>query len=214
MAKSESITSEKFKFHARAAFVRLDKPKQFNGEGDPRWETTFLLDPADPKHLDGIKLIIKNAADIAKQAYGGVVPLALRQIAAKFIPGQAAPDPKTKDDGIEVAFYSGDKKEYDGFEGMFVVPSHNAKMKPGVANRRGVTVAPGEEQYPYSGCFVIGSITLWAQDNSYGKRIGINLRGVQFDKDGEPFGTGDVVAEEEFEALEDGGDDPDAGVGF
>ena len=37
----------------------------------------------------------------------------------------------------------------------------------------------------------------------YGKRVGINLRGVQFAKDGPAFGAGSIAAEEEFDALED-----------
>lgn len=215
---SESPTSDKLRFHARGSFLKIDKPKPFDDGGDPRWEAAFLLDPADPKHLDGIKLVLKTAGAMAKEAYG-VVPLAIKRLAAEFIPGQAAVDPKTKDDGIEVAFYSGDKKDYDGYAGMFVIPAHNSKMKPAVANRRGVSVDPGEEQYPYSGCGVIGSITLWAQvgktQQKYGKRIGVNLRGVQFDKDGDPFSQGDIAPEEEFEALEDApGASEDDGVGF
>lgn len=216
MAKGkEALTSEKIRFPARASFVRLDKPKPFEDGADPRWETTFLLDPASAKGLEGIKLVIKTAAALSKAAYGGIVPLALRKIAAQFIPGQEAPDAKAKDDGIEIAFYDGSKKEYDGYDGQFVIPAHNAKLKPAVANRKGVSVDPGEEQYPYAGCYVLGSITLWAQDNKYGRRIGVNLRGVQFDKDGDAFSQGDIAPEEEFEALEDvGGESSDDDVGF
>lgn len=203
MAKGkDTFTTEKFRIWGRQSFLRLDKPKAFEEGQDPRWEGTTLLDPADAKGLESIKRIIKIAADGSKQAYG-IVPLALKQLAAQFIPGQAAPDPKTKDDGIEVAFYSGDKKEYDGYAGMFVVPAHNSKMKPAVANRRGVSVDPGEDQYPYPGCYGYTSLTLWFMDNKYGKRVLINLRGVQFDKDGEAFSQGDIAPEEEFEALED-----------
>lgn len=216
MAKGkEALTSDKIRFPARASFVRLDKPKAFEDGADPRWETTFLLDPASAKGLEGIKRVIKTSAELAKAAYGGIVPLALKQLAAQFIPDQAAPDPKTKDDGIEIAFYNGSKKDYDGYDGMFVIPAHNSKLKPAVANRKGVSVDPGEEQFPYSGSYVLGSITLWAQDNKYGRRIGVNLRGVQFDKDGEAFSQGDIAPEEEFEALEDvGSEASDDDVGF
>lgn len=221
MANTEaSPTSEKIRFKARSSFLKLDKPKPFEDGADPRWESAFLLDPANAEHLKGIKTLIKAAADLSTQAYG-VIPLALKQLAAALVPGATAPDPKTKDDGIEIAFYNGSKKDYDGYEGMFVVPSHNSKIKPAVANRKGVSVDPGEDQYPYSGCYVIGSVTLWAQvgatQKKYGKRIGINLRGVQFDKDGEAFsGAGDINPEEEFDALEDEGTSgsEDDGAGF
>lgn len=210
MAKEAAPTSEKLKFKARAAFVRLDKPKPFEDGSDPRWETTFLLDPANKDHLEGIKLVLKAAADLSKASYGKV-PLAVKKLAAKFIPGAKPVDPMEEDDEIEVAFYSGSKKEYDGFDGMFVVPAHN-KIKPAVANRKGASVEPGEDQFPYSGCYVIGSINCWAHAGQtlkkYGKRIGVNLRGVQFDKKGEAFGVGEIAAEDEFDAMED--DDAEA----
>ena len=104
MARKESITTEKFQIRGRAAFVRLDKPKKFDDGGDPRWECTFLLDPASKEGLDSIKTVLKTAGDLSKQAYGGIIPLALKQIAAQFVPGTPTPDPKTKDDGIEIAF--------------------------------------------------------------------------------------------------------------
>lgn len=202
--KKDTVTSEKIKFKARLAFVRLDKPKAFEEGQDPRWETTFLLDPADPEHLAGIKSVLKSAADLSKEAYG-FVPIAIKRLAAQFIPGQAPVDPKTKEDDIEVAFYSGDKKEYDGFAGMFVIPAHN-KIKPAVANRKGAAIDPGEDQFPFSGCYGIGSITLWGQDNKYGQRVGVNLRGVQYAAKGEAFGVGEIAAEDEFEAMEDADD--------
>lgn len=209
-AANKSPTSEKFRIYGRGAFLRLDKPKKFDEHGEDRWEATALLDPASPKGLEGIKLVIKNASIVSKEAYNGVVPLALRKLAAQFIPGASAPDPKAKDDGIEVAFYDGDVKEYDGFAGMFVVPMHNSKMKPAIANRKGVSVDPGEEQFPYSGSYDYFSLTIWAQvgetQKKYGKRLGVNLRGVQFAADGEAFGQGDIAAEEEFAALEDEGE--------
>ena len=63
-------------------------------------------------------------------------------------------------------------------------------------------VQEGDQQAPYSGCYVYGSITLWLQNNSYGKKINANLRAVQFERDGEAFGMKPVNAEDEFEPLE------------
>lgn len=207
MAKKTTPTSDKLKFHSRCAFVRLDKPKPFEDGSEPRWETTFLLDPADAVQLTDIKMVLQQAAAFAKRAdCAGFVPLAIKKLAAQFITGQAAPDPLAKDDKIEVAFYHGDEKDYDGFAGKFVIPAHNT-IKPAVANRKGEKVEPGEDQFPYSGCYGIGSITMWWQDNKYGKRIGVNLRGVQYDKKGEAFGHGEIAPEDEFEAMEDAEDE-------
>lgn len=209
MAKKEIFTSEPIRIWGRESFLRLIEPKAFDGKGDPRWEATTLLDPADKRGLDSIKLVIKTAAGVAMQSYG-LVPLALRRITAQFVPGAPQPDPKAKDDGIKIAFYDGSSKEYDGYDGMFVVPAHNSMLRPAVANRQGKEVLSGDKQFPYSGCLGITSITIWGQDNQYARRIGVNLRGVQF-VEGEPrypaFGQGDIAAEDEFEALEDSGTD-------
>jgi hypothetical protein len=204
-AKTEAVTSEKIRLRGRMAFLKLDRPKPYEEGAVPRWEATVLLDPASKAGAESIKLLFATTAKLCKDAYG-VVPLALKKMAAQFVPGQAAPDPKTKDDGIKLAFYNGDTKDYDGYGGMLAVPAHEyeTRPKPAVANRKGVSVAPGEEQYPYSGCEGIMSVTLWGQDNKNGKRVGINLRGVQFVADGDPFGSGgEHSAEEEFDALED-----------
>ena len=217
-AKKETITSEPFRIRGRLSFLRLIEPKPFDGKGDPRWEATTLMDPADALQLESIKLVIKTSASLAKRPDAfGTVPLALRRLTAQFIPGAPAPDPKTKEDDIEIPFYDGSRKEYDGYEGMFVVPAHNTKLRPAVAGRNGKEVVPGDKQFPYSGCLGIASVTLWIQDNQYGKRIGVNLRGVQF-VEGEPkypaFGQGDIAAEDEFQALEDEGGADSSDLGF
>jgi hypothetical protein len=215
--KKKAITSEIIRFRARIAFVKLIEPTAYDGKGKPRWEATFLLDPSDAKHMEGIKLAIKTAASVAQQTWG-VVPLELRRIAARFIPGAAAPEASTPDDGIKLAFYDGTRKDYDGFKGMFVIPAHEYADigKPAVAGRNGKNVLPGAKDFPYSGCYVIGAISIWGQDNTHAKRLGINLVGVQFEHDGESFsGMGDRDAEEVFQALEDApGGSADDGLGF
>ena len=204
--KQASPTSERLDFYARLRFMRLEQPKAFDSGGKPRWEATFILDPSDAKGQAGIDLILKAAAKIGKETYG-TVPLAIKKLAAKFVAG--APkvdlnDPKNADDNIKIAFIDGDTKaEYSGYAGMFIVPAHNSKLRPSVANRKGLAVQPGEPQYPYDGAYGIGRITLWAQVGQtlklYGKRIGVNLRGVQFANDGAPF-TQDT-ADEDFTPL-------------
>jgi Protein of unknown function (DUF2815) len=206
-AKKETVTSEKIRLRGRAAFLKIDKPVPYEEGATPRWEGTVLLDPADKYGLESIKLLLKTAADVAKKAYG-VVPLSLKTLAAQMLPGQAPVDPKTKDDGIELAFYNGDKKDYDGYAGKLAVPAHEyeSRPKPAIANRKGVSVSRGEPQFPYSGCEAVMSVTLWCQDNKNGQRVGINFRGLQFVADGEPFGGGgEINPEEEFDALEDEG---------
>jgi Protein of unknown function (DUF2815) len=213
MAKhAETPTSEKIYLHCRTRFLRLDVPKAFEEGQDPRWEATFVLDPADTKGAQSIATLLQTAAKLSKENYG-VVPLAIKKLAAKFIPGTKKVDlndPANADDGIKVAFIDGDAdkyKDYPGYAGMLIVPAHNAKLKPAVANRKGLTVQPGEFQYPYDGCYALGAVTLWLQvgktEQKYGRRVGVNLRGVQFAADGQSYSQDVIAAEDEFQALED-----------
>lgn len=207
--RQENPKSEPLQFYARTRWLRLDEPKPFQEGGEPRYEATFILDPSDPKGQQGIALILSTAAKMSWETYG-VVPLAIKKLAAKFIPGTKKVDlndPANADDKIQVPFQDGDDPkfaDYKGYQGMFIVPSHNSRLRPRVVNRKGITVQPGEPQYPYDGCFGMGSITLWVHANhgAFAKRIGCNLRGLQFAHDGDRF-TQDEVGEDEFQALED-----------
>jgi len=208
--RTETPTSDPITFFARGRFMVLDEPKAFEQGQDPRWEATFILDPTDAKQAAGIKQVLETAATLAKAHYGKV-PLKIKELAVKFIPGTPAIDynkPENKADEIKVQFIDGDEekyKDYAGYKGMFIIPSHNKKLRPDVVNRLGAKVKKGEPQYPYDGCNVRGSITLWLQsgetERKYGRRVGINLRGVQFVSDNQAF-TQDAI-DDEFEALED-----------
>ncbi len=212
MAKrSETPTSDILQVYARMRFMRLEEPKAFEEGQDPRWEATGILDPSDAKGKEGINKLLTTAAKLAKETYG-VTPLAIKKLAAKFLGAAKVDlnDPANQDDGIKVAFIDGDAekyKDYAGYAGMFIVPAHNAKLRPAVANRKGLKVQPGEPQYPYDGCYAILSTTIWIQvgktEQKYGRRVGINLRGVQFAADGQRFSQDTINAEDEFQALED-----------
>jgi hypothetical protein len=60
-----------------------------------------------------------------------------------------------------------------------------------------------EPKIPFAGSYVVGLITLWAQDNQFGKRINANLLGVQYVREGTPFGPGAVDVETDFETVPD-----------
>ena len=179
-----SKTSEVIKLeNVRLSYPKLFTPKSFE-EGQPkRFEAAFILDPSNPDHAAKIKEIKIAARNLMVEAFG-------ENFAPKDLRG--------------VCFGDGDKKDKtpDGYAGMFYLNSANT-TRPAVANRRGEPVAEGDPQTPYGGCYVNATITLWAQNNRFGKRINGNLRGVQFVKDGEAFGQAPASAESEFDALED-----------
>lgn len=208
---TKAVTSARIALRGRGSFLKLAQAKPFEEGQKPRYEATSLLDPASKEGLESIKLLLNTAAAISKEKWG-FVPLAIKKLGAAFIPGQTPPDlNKIKDDGVELAFYDGtikaDSREDDTYEacrGMLVVPSHEYvdRPKPKIVNRKREPVEQGEEQWPYSGCYIVHYVTLWTQSNLK-KRIGVNLKGVQFDRDGDAFGSGAEMSEDDFEALED-----------
>ena len=81
------------------------------------------------------------------------------------------------------------------------------------ADRSALAEADGK---PYSGCYVNAQIAVWAMQNTHGKRVCAQLRGVQFIRDGESFGGGGVAQVDEFDVIADGadGDAPAGGEDF
>jgi Protein of unknown function (DUF2815) len=208
--KIENPSSETLKVYGRARWLRLDVPKPFEPGATPRWEATAILDPSDVRGQAGIQLLLSTAARMSKETYG-VVPLAIKKLAAKFLPGTKKVDlndPANEDDGIQVPFSDGDAvkwQTYSGYAGMLIVSAHNSRLKPAVANRKGLTVQVGEAEYPYDGCYALFALTVWihATHGAYDKRVGVNLRGVQYAAKGDPFTQDTIDAEDEFQALGD-----------
>lgn len=182
---SKSPTSEVIRLqNVRLSFARLFKPEPFEEGGVKTFQATFLLDPSDEKQAAKIKEIISAGKALVAEAFG-------KKATLKDLKG--------------ICFGKGDKLPtvYEGYEGMFYVRTANT-TRPAVANRKGEPVAEEDgTEVPYSGCYVNGTLTLWIQNNKFGKRINANLRGVQFVRDGEAFGQAPISAEEEFDALED-----------
>ena len=196
-------TSEVKKVHGRLSYPKLFKAEAYAEGQEKKFQATILLDPSDAKEAAMIKDIKQTAAALMREAYGDdFKPSGLKGVC--FGDGNK----KVKEDGTVS----------EGYANMFYITITNT-VRPAVANRKGEPVAEGDPQCPYAGAIVYATLTLWAQNNTYGKRINGNLRGVQFDKDGEAFGAGPVNVEDEFEALGDdspaiGADDFDDDIAF
>ena len=114
--------------------------------------------------------------------------------------------------GQRVCLRNGDDKaNYDGFEGNLYI-SASSKARPLVidADKSQLTESDGR---PYSGCYVNATVSVWAQDNKFGKRVNAQLRGVQFFKDGDAFGGGAPATTDEFEDVSGEGADAAAPTG-
>ena len=109
---------------------------------------------------------------------------------------------KLKVGADKLCIKDGDDIEYDGYEGMWAVKASNGK-RPTVINRDKTPLVEDDE-IVYAGCYVNAIIDMWGQNNQYGKRVNANLLGIQFVKDGEPFGDGGKTADaDEFDELDE-----------
>lgn len=108
-----------------------------------------------------------------------------------------------KPSGLKIALRDGaEKEDVDGYGPETVFFNAKNQKRPGVFDRDQSPLT-AEDYRPYAGCYVNVRISVWAQDNKYGKRINIELNGVQFYGDGEAFGGGSPPStNEDFPELD------------
>lgn len=172
--------------NVRISFPNLFEAKAINGEGDPRFSAAFVIVPGS----ENAKLLASAMESVAKEKWGGKAANILAELRAK---GRVA---------FKEAPLSKDGEVYDGFEGMYSLNASNVARVP-IIDRDTTPLTPADGR-PYGGCYVDASIDVWAQDNSWGKRINAKLRWVQFRADGDAFSGGAPVSESEFESIADG----------
>ena len=169
--------------NVRLAFPALFEAKAVNGEGEPAFSAVLLLDPRDAQ----LKTLNQAIDAVAKDKWGAKADAVLKAMRA----------------ADKACLHDGDTKaDYAGFAGQMFV-SARSKSRPLVidGDKSPLTAADGR---PYAGCYVNASIELWAQDNSFGKRVNAQLRGVQFFKDGDAFAGGGAATEDEFDDVAEG----------
>lgn len=169
---------------ARLSFPDIWRPKAIKsgkGEpGEPKYSCHFLLDKKE--HADQIKSLKQAIFALAKEKWGE----------------------KTKDmiqkGKVTVCLHEGSDKDYDGYseENMFL--SASSGKRPTIVDRDKTALAE-DDRRPYGGCYVNGIVRLWVQDNNFGKRVNAELLGIQFVKDGEPFGAA-PLADDAFDDLD------------
>ena len=176
--------------NVRLSFPKLFEAKAFSEGQKPRYEGAFLLDPSNKAHAKVIEQIVSTAEELLVDHFGDIpdsVECCFGYSDARLIE-------------VGTLEWRGKKKSYDGYEGMFFVAASNTTRPTVVDQQRApLTEADGK---PYAGCIVNATITLWVQDNSFGKRVNANLRAVQFVKDGEAFGVKPALAENEFDVVD------------
>lgn len=163
--------------NVRLSFPSLFRKATFEGT-ETKYEATFMLHKEH--HADVI-------ADIKKQIAAGI---------KENLKGAKVPSDK-------IALKDGDESVRDEYEGYYTLKAANGK-RPKVIDRDKTPLTEDDEVI-YSGCYVNAVVDPWYQSNAYGKRVNFNLLGLQFFKDGEPFESGSVADDDDFEEFE--GDD-------
>lgn len=107
---------------------------------------------------------------------------------------------------------NGDDSSSEEYEGHWTVSASESR-RPAVRDRRAELILEESKiaDMLYGGCYVNILIRPWFQDNEFGKRVNAGLIGVQFVRDGEPFGEGRINDEDAWDAVDD--DDSDDGMG-
>ena len=165
---------------ARAAFLHVFNPTNFNGEGPLQFKCTGILKAGDPQ----IAEIEKLQDAVGAEKWGAKWPTVKKELI-------------TKD---RMAIKDGNQKEHlDGFAGNVFFNASN-KFRPVVIdwNKEPLVESDGR---PYGGCVCIFSIEIWAQDNAYGRRLNVKLKGLQFAEDGPAFGGGGAASQDDFQEL-------------
>ena len=173
--------------NVRLAFPSLFEATTVGGEGDPRYSAMLILPPDHPQLAE----IKAKMLAVAKEKW--------KDKGQTMYNGAEKADKLALHDG-------GTKAQYDGVAGnLFVNAAAKESARPTVINsdRTPLTAKDG---VIYPGCYVNASLDFWAQDNSYGKRVNAQLRGVQFLRDGDSFSAGRPADGDEFDDVTEGAD--------
>lgn len=187
---------------ARISFEILGEPKAYQDAPPPapkRWGSTFLV----PQGSAIAKLVDKLIAEVAEAKWGKKAKLYLDDILT---------DKKAS------CWVNGDKKEYDGYQGMMALTAYRYadKGRPIVLDNDASPIYKvdnslyeGKGGRIYGGCYVKAKVDIYAQDNKQGKGIRAELKVVQRIKTGDAFGGGTPPTTDGFDAIEEGADADD-----
>jgi hypothetical protein len=173
--------------------VRLSYPALFTASqgpdqnSKPSFQAAFILDK------------VRNAADIA------AIRKAIAVVVREKFKGKTPPKVCLRE-GIE-------KDGTDGYGAHVMFINARRATRPMVVDQQKGALTEQDGRI-YAGCYVNATITVWGQDNKFGKRVNAQLRAVQLVRDGKPFGEGHVDADTEFDEVDEAAvsapDDSDA----
>lgn len=168
-------------FTAKAVATKATQKKADDDESNPlRFSACGLMTPNHSSLID-----INNALSVVANAKWGVKGPATLALLRKT---------------LKICLHEGDEKpDYEGFPGNWFISASN-KVRPRIVDRNNAPLEEADGR-PYAGCYVNMIVDIWAQDNSYGKRINATLMGVQFLRDGDALGVRNVASVDDFKDL-------------
>ena len=165
----------------RLAFPNIWKASPPRGGGEEAFSASFI---APPTHKQ-VNEVDAALASVANEKWGVKGPAVLKALLAA---------------GKTCLHNGDDKGEYEGFPGNIYI-SARSKVRPSAFDGQRNEIQESDGLL-LSGYYVNGNIEIWAQDNSYGKRINAQLRGVQHLRKGDVFsGGGSPAAADEFDEI-------------
>jgi hypothetical protein len=150
-------------------------------DGQKAFSASFIL----PKTHPQLKELEAAIAAVAKEKWAAKADAILKALKA----------------ADKTCLHSGDSKsEYEGYEGNLFV-SARSQVRPSCFDGQRNEISQ-QDGVLYSGCYVVANLEIWAMENSFGKRINAQLRGVQFFKKGDAFAGGGSAADaDEFDEI-------------
>ncbi len=165
----------------RLSFPSLFRTAKFGEEDTGKYEATFVLDKVKhAKEIDQIKAAISALMT----------------------------ENKIKVPSDKLCLKDGDESGRPEFEGAYTIKA-STKKRPVVIGKDRAPITE-DDNVIYAGCFVNAIMSLWFQNNQFGKRVNAQLDGVQFAADGEPFGDAGVSVDE-FASFGSADDDEEFG---
>ena len=185
--------------NVRLSYPHIARRKKFKNEPEKpgKFQATFILDPDNEAHV----AIMNEVKTVAKGIYDEQWPKGAK-LKSRCYKINKAPD-ENDDDAEDVS---------DEYLNMFTLSS-SEDHRPEVRDASGRPVAEDDNGFPYAGCYVNGYITMWTQDNEWGKRINANLLAVQFHHDGDKFSSRPDASAIDFDDMSSQGGTADSGSG-
>lgn len=95
---------------------------------------------------------------------------------------------------------------YDGFDGMFYLSCSSRENQAPLMLKADKSISTARDGDLYAGCYADVKLSLWAQDNQYGKRINAQCLVFQKRSDGDAFAGGPPPSADGMDDLSDIGE--------